>query len=154
MPILGGGGKLTSGLSFGSQVESWVQESQVKMRAVFQESVQELVSKAQSRIPIDTGFARASIRGSLTRMPSIDPKAAPASRSVKYPDRTGEVVVQIASAQLGDTIYVGWTANYVILLEYGSSMQAPLGFVGISAIEWPDIVERVTRELASRIGRA
>jgi hypothetical protein len=68
-----------------------------------------------------------------------------------YSDPTDVAVVVIADAKLSDTIFVGWTANYVQYLEWGHSSQAPAGFVGISAEEWPAIVAEVTDELKDQI---
>ncbi len=58
----------------------------------------------------------------------------------------------IANAKLTDTIFAGYTANYVQYLEYGHSSFAPQGFVGISAMEWPNIVAEVTAELKDKDG--
>ena len=139
----------TSGsLGFGKFIDDWVRKTDRRMLAVARESTQRLVSLCQSRIPIDTGFARASIQGSLSEMPSIDP----ASRGRK--DQTyaepQEVYTVIAGAELGDIIYVGWTASYVGFLENGHSKQAPAGFVRVSVLEWPQIVSQVVAEAKSR----
>lgn len=140
-------------LSFGAQLESWARETQERATAIFRASAQEVVSRCQARIPIDTGFARASIQASLSQMPKVSPGKA-GERNVTYPDTTPAVVLTIAGADLGDTFYVGWTAAYVVMLEYGHSMQAPLGFVGITAEEWPGIVREVTAQLGNRLGRS
>jgi len=136
---------------FNAQVDAFVRKTEQRLTAVFREASKRVVSKAQSRIPVDTGFARASIRASLQAMPRIEPLShgAPAAR---YPDTTPAVVLVIAGAEIKDTIYVGWTANYVSFLENGHSKQAPTGFVAISAQEWPTIVNQVAAELKGRIG--
>ncbi len=139
-----------SNLQFSAQVSDWVKQTQARMTAVFRESTQRVVSAAQARIPVDTGFARASIRGSLDSMPQIDP-AFRGQPGNTYAD-SGEVTLVIAGATLGQTIYVGWTANYVIYLENGHSQQAPSGFVRLAAMEWPRIVSEVSAEAKSRAG--
>jgi hypothetical protein len=136
-------------LRFGPDVDAWVKETTARIEAVFKESTKRVVSEAQARIPVDTGFARASIRGSLSDMPQIDPSMSRPKEGGSFSD-SGEWVTTIASARLGDTIYVGWTANYVIYLEYGSSSQAPSGFVRIAALQWQQIVAQVTAEAKSR----
>ncbi|HXU02761.1 MAG TPA: HK97 gp10 family phage protein [Polyangia bacterium] len=135
---------------FSATVSAWVLQTQARMNAVFRESTQRVVSQAQRRIPVDTGFARASVRASLEAMPPIDPTFRGDPGRTYAP--TGEVSVVIAGAQIGQTIYVGWTANYAIFLEYGSSQQAPNGFVRVSAQEWPRIVSEVSQEAESRAG--
>lgn len=140
-----------TGLTFSAEVDEWCRATQRRLNAVFRESTQRVVSEAQSRIPVDTGFARASIRASLSAMPKIDP-AFRGQKGQSYGDATGEVITVIAGAEVGHTIYVGWTAAYVGALEYGHSQQAPEGFVRIAAVQWPRIVAEVAAEAHSRAG--
>lgn len=148
---------VVSNLSFEAQVGEWVKKTEDRLLAVFRESSQRVISLAANGVPIDTGFARASIQASLTEMPAIDPSARPMrqrregeERGSLYTFEFGQVSLTINGAQIGDTIYAGWTAAYVIYLEFGSSMQAPLGFVRIAAAQWPQIVDEVAREAQSR----
>lgn len=140
-------------LDLGAQIDAWTKQTSQRMMAVYKGSVQELVSRAQSRIPVDTGFARASIRASLESMPSI---VLDASRNPdgSYSVDLSQIVLTINSVQPGQTIYIGWTANYVQFLEWGRSNQAPNGFIGITALEWPQIVageiEKAKNSVASR----
>jgi hypothetical protein len=140
-----------SNLDFASQVDAWVSKTRQRMESVFKESTQRTVSAAQAMIPVDTGYARASIRASLTSMPSIDP-ASFNKEGAPIPYDGAEVAGVIAAAELGGTIYVGWTARYVQFLENGHSKQAPSGFVRIAAMQFPDIVAQVTAEAKSRAG--
>lgn len=137
--------------NFGAQISDWVAQSEKRMEAVFKESTKRVISEAQRNIPVDTGFARASIRGSLQSMPQIDPNSRGAVGQA-YSDRTGEILTTIASAHLGDIIYVGWTASYVPFLEMGHSSQAPSGFIRLAALQWPQIVAAVSAELRTRVG--
>ncbi len=139
-----------SNLSFAAQIDSWVGATEQRMTAVFRESTQRTVSLAQSRIPVDTGFARASIRASLQSMPPIESGSRGTGQGYAYDPSA--VTVTINGAQLGQTIYVGWTAGYVGYLEYGHSKQAPSGFVGIAALQWQATVSAVTQELKGRAG--
>lgn len=135
-------------LQFGATVDAWARKTEARMAAVFHEATQRTVSLAQSRIPVDTGFARASIRGSLQSMPPIDPNASKPGGSVPYD--SSEIILTIAGAELGQTIYVGWTANYVQYLENGHSKQAPSGFVRLAALQWQNTVNEVVAEAKSR----
>lgn len=140
-------------MDLGAQLDAWTKESSARMLAVFKGATQEFVSRAQARIPVDTGFARASIRASLQSMPQIDPKAH-GNPGQRYTANLSDIVLTINSAKPGETIYIGWTANYVPFLEYGHSSQAPNGFIGITALEWPQIVageiEKAKNSVASR----
>lgn len=139
--------------TFEAQLDAWTKKTQERILAVYKGAAQEFVSRAQARIPVDTGFARASIRGSLSSMPQIDP-ALKGDPDRKYSFDLSPIVLLINSAKPGQTIYIGWTANYVQHLEWGHSSQAPNGFIGITALEWPQIVaaeiEKAKNSVASR----
>lgn len=125
-------------LDLGAQLDDWAKKSQARMEAVYKGSTQELISRAQQRIPVDTGFARASIRASLEKMPEIT--SVNGEKHKQYSVDISSIILVINSAKLGQTIYVGWTAKYVQQLEWGHSDQAPSGFIGVTALEWPQIV--------------
>lgn len=127
---------------FKTQVTEWVRASDSRMLAVARESLQRVVALMQSRIPVDTGFARASVRASLTSMPQVNTSAT-RDEKLTYSYDSSAVVAVIARAKLGETVFVGWTANYVEDLELGKSRQAPSGFIRVSAMEWPRIVHEV-----------
>lgn len=142
---------MATNLSFGAQIDAWCRKSEARMAAVAREATQRTVSKAQERIPRDTGFARASVRASLEAMPQIIPESrGKAGQSYNY--NSGEITLVLSGMQLGQTAYIGWTASYVPFLELGHSKQAPTGFVGISAMEWPATVSQVVQELKARVG--
>ncbi len=142
----------TSGLSFGAQVEAWVQETDQRMTAVFRDSTQELVSIMQEPVgsggntPVDTGFMRATVQASTSDMPSIDPRARPASDAEpgSYPYVSAPVSLVIAGAKLGQTIYVGYTAAYAAIQENRR------GFVRLAALQWQSIVDRSIAKAKAR----
>lgn len=138
-----------SNINFRAQVDDWVKATEQRMVAVFRESTQRTVSIAQSLIPIDTGFARASVRASTESMPSINSAAQPVDGQT-YGYDAGNITTTIAGAQLGSTIFVGWTASYAGILETGSSKQAPSGFVRLAALQWQVTVNQVVAEAKSR----
>jgi hypothetical protein len=124
------------------------------MLVVFQEATKRVVHQAQAgipHIPVDLGFARASILASLEAMPTID-LAKDNKERKSYSWDEGQVVLVIAGAGLGQTIYIGWTAAYVGALEHGHSQQAPSGFVRLAALEWQRIVSEVVAEAKARVG--
>ena len=137
----------TTNLNFGAQVDAWVMATKERAEAVFRESTKRTVSIAQAAVPVDTGFLRASIRASTSAMPTLS-AARPSSGS--FPNGAGDVVLTIAGAQLGQTIFVGYTANYAIYVEYGTSRMAPRGFVARAAQQWQATVNAVTADAKSR----
>ena len=140
--------------SFSATVDAWVLKSRARMLAVFQEGTKRMVSIAQSRIPVDTGFARASIRASLTEMPQVM-SSSDKGRTIgaNYLYDPGPIILTIANAKLGQPIYIGWTANYVGYLETGHSQQAPSGFIRVTALMWPQIIKEVIAEAKARASR-
>lgn len=140
--------------NFSATVDAWCRKTNARMTAVFRESTQRTVSLAQARIPVDTGFARASARASLQAMPPINPNASKpkiGSGAVSY--NSAEISLTIAGAELGQTIFVGWTANYAGELERGHSKKAPSGFVRLAALEWQRTVSQVVSEAKARVNQ-
>lgn len=139
----------THNLSFSAQLDAWVAELPERAERVWKESTKRISSIANNGVPVDTGFARASVRGSTESMPAINPGFDNKERK-PYADAFGEIVLVIENATLGQTIYIGWTASYMLPLELGHSKQAPSGFVRLSAMQWPRVVDEVTAEAKAR----
>jgi len=140
-----------AGVTFGATVSDWAAAADRRQVAIFKESTQRMDTLMQARIPVDTGFARASIRASTEAMPPIEATAAkPKAEKDSFQYDPMAISLVIASAKPGQRIFVGWTANYVQFLELGHSKQAPTGFIRVSALEWPRIVATVTQELKAR----
>ncbi len=135
--------------NYAATCDSWVRESEQRVEAVWKESTQRVASIANNGVPVDLGFARASIRASTEKMPQIDPSADNKEDAAATPD-FGNITMTIVSARLGQTIYIGWTAAYIVPLEYGHSTQAPSGFARLAAAQWPRIVQQVSAELKAR----
>lgn len=146
-----------TGQSFTAQIEAWVEKVKGGTEAVFKESAQAVVSEMQTargeggRMRIDTGFLRASLMASTSAMPYIDPTARPVPGQV-YPYDAAAIEAVIAGAELGETIYFGYTATYSAHREYGVRGQPPDAFVRSSAQRWPQIVNGKVAELKSRLG--
>lgn len=137
---------------FVATVDEWcLEKGKGRLEAIFKQATQKTVSITQSRIPVDTGFARASIRASLQSMPPIDQsKTKPTGGSFSYD--SGDITLTIAQAEIGMTIFVGYTAAYAGILEAGSSKQAPSGFVRLAALQWQQTVNEVVAEAKARVG--
>lgn len=142
-------------LDFGAQVDAWVLKTKQRTEAVFRESTQRTVAKMQlpvqagGNMPVDTGFLRASIRASLESMPRID-NADRKSSGGAFGWDDAVVTTTISNAQIGQTIYVGYTASYAPFVEYGSHGRQPRAFVGLAAQQWPVTVSQVVSELKQR----
>ena len=143
--------------TFSADVDEWVRQSEVRMEAVWKESTQRLIELANlrtskgGRMRVKTGFLSASGDASLTAMPLINPSARPVEGRV-YAFDIAPVIVVLAGASLGQTIYYGWTAAYAGHREFGSNGQPPDAFARGAAQRWDKIVAEVVVELKSRSG--
>jgi hypothetical protein len=135
--------------TFSADIEAWGRKTQARMLAIARESAQRVISVAQSRVPVDSGFLRASIRASNSEMPAIDPKARGDGTPVTYD--TGEIMLVIAGTELGQHLFVGYTASYSAAVHWGTSKMAPRLWVTLAAMEWPRIVSEVTQEAKTRV---
>jgi hypothetical protein len=133
-------------VGFAASVDAWAKASQQRMRAVFRESAQRLANEvrvpvaAGGNMPVKTGNLRRSLRGSTAAMPRLGEQGA------KYEDGSAQVTLAIAGAELGQTIYLGFQANYAPYMENRYQ------FVGLAAQRWQDIVRESVTELKRRTG--
>jgi hypothetical protein len=115
---------------------------------VFKEAAQELVSELNTLVPIDTGFLRASLRASTTAMPLLTRE----NTGGPMPDDMAEIVLVIAGAEAGDTIYLGYTANYAAYVHYGANGRPGRPWVAMVAQRWQAIVAQKAGEVRSLLG--
>lgn len=120
--------------TFTAQIKAFADRTQEKIEAVVKQSAQEVFSIAQTpkaqggRMPVDTGFLRNSLIASLN--------------GSTVGGGADAYVLAVAGAELGDTIFAGWTANYARFMEYGTS-KTPANFFMLSAAQqWQAIVAR------------
>jgi HK97 gp10 family phage protein len=140
--------------SFAAAIDEWTKQTEQRMTFVLKESAQRVFADMDRNIPVDTGFARASlqvaINAPLPPLNAVQPeglaKQDPNAKRVFPP----AYVLVIAGANLGDTITAGYTANYAGFLEYGSGTRPPRAFVRGAAQRWPQIVKGVISEARAR----
>ena len=120
---------------FDKQVKDWAAKTEKATLAVFRESAQRLAQQANvpraqgGNMPVDTGYLRNSQGASLQGMPSTG--AQPPA-------------LVLLSTKLGDSIYMGWTANYAIYME------VRYGFARLAAQNWDFIVDKAVAEVKRR----
>lgn len=133
---------------FSATVDAWVRKSKQKTEAVFKTAVQSTIDDMQTPVgaggnmPVDTGFLRASIQASLN---------APVLRQMPNPGGAAgfatDTSLVIAGAELGDTIYATYGANYAVYQEYGANGKPGRGFVRLAAQNWQANVNRAVAAL-------
>jgi len=126
---------------FGKQVEAFVKETELRLRLVLREAVQETVSRAQrvmirpeaspeailqsaleggdGRMPVVTGFLRASILAAIDKIPSGQ-SDNPGKEKFAVGSYVGEpisVALLKWDPNRDETLYVGWTAHYAKYVE-------------------------------------
>jgi hypothetical protein len=133
--------------SFAATVGDWCHKVPNALEAVFKESAQGLVSQLNELVPVDTGFLRASLMASTSAMPQL----TRANPGMPAPDDLGEIMLVIAGAEIGDTLYLGYTANYASYVHYGAQGRAPRPWVTMVAQRWVSIVEAKAAEVKQRL---
>lgn len=134
--------------SFSATVGAWAEKVPNALEVVFKEAAQELVSQLTELAPVDTGFLRSSLMASTTAMPQL----TRANPGVPVQADLGDIVLVINGADLGDTIYLGYTANYAAYVHYGTRGRAPRPWVTMVAQRWIAIVEAKAAEVKARLG--
>jgi len=146
-------------MGFADEVRAEVKEALQDVTTVFRYSVQDLVAEVKKEgpskgpppapgrggsMPVQLGNLRRSLRSSTSAMPQINPNL-----SEGISDGQAEIILTIAGAELGETVFLGFTAAYAQRLNYGFTGQDALGrtydqsgyhFVENAAARWEQIV--------------
>lgn len=134
--------------SFAAAVGGWAHAVEGALEVIFKESVQELVTQLNVLVPIDTGFLRASLRASTASMPVLSLDNPGGSHSIDV----GQIELVIMGADIGDTIYLGYTAKYGAHVHYGANGRSGRPWVDMVAQRWASIVAAKSAEVKSRLG--
>ena len=137
-------------VDFGEQIKRFREETEGKLRKVFQFSIEELTRELQTpvtaggRTPIDTGALIRSLEVRTDEMPRL------LQRGAEPVDYTSTNPGIIATLGIGDTAYIGFTVHYGPYNEFGTVRGTPSRFfVRGAAQNWPRIVERAVRRANS-----
>lgn len=143
--------------SFSAQVDAWVRKTERRMETVFKEAAQDVISEMQEvgpsvanpdstgsgHMPVDTGFLRASLQAKLNQSAGVQIQRPSGDENYAY--NASPVVLVIASANLGDTIFATYAASYA------SRMEERYGFVRLAAQNWQQIVNRRAKAVRDRV---
>lgn len=152
--------------SFTAQVHEIVRRNSRLMAMVAQEATQDLITATQTprgkggKMPVDTGFLRASGRMSLTGVPSgpVRPavKAAPKIKGLRgaakrsHEKKRSQMysapdTVSLGGFKLGMSIFWGWTAIYARRQELYN------GFLSSNVRNWQGFVDGAVRKLRDKL---
>ena len=136
---------------FGDQVRAFANKAKLRQEVIFRESAQELMDEANTpeaqggKLPVVTGFLRNSQAASTSGMPGAD---------------AGQPSLVLLKVEVGQTVWMGWTAVYALRMEHGFYgedklgrvyAQAGKGFARAAAQNWQFIVQRVAAQVKERI---
>lgn len=140
--------------SFTASIDAWVAETRARMDAVFKNSAEYVSEDVIDRTPVDTGFLRASLTASTVEPPEIRKDARPGKGATagSFAGPTNYALV-INNMELGQTLYMGFTASYARHVEYGARGRQGVGMVRLAAQAWPDHVARAVREAKAAVRR-
>lgn len=127
--------------SFSAQVSERTSTYRRRIEATFKSSAQDIAEEVTTpvsqggKMRVDTGFLRSSLLGSTSAMPLIDRSARPAEGQ-SYSPTDADIELVILGAQLGQTIFLGFTASYAGIREVKDR------FVLSAAQNWQNTVDR------------
>lgn len=130
-----------------TQIDRFIVKTEARMLAVVRESIKSVVEESQTpkakggRMPVKTGFLRASGQAALDRIPTGPSKGDPAGN---YNWGGGPLNVVLARMQLDDTFVWGWTAVYARKQEVFN------GFLGASLQNWQSHVNKAVAKFRNR----
>lgn len=138
--------------SFSATTSKWVSDSKRAQRSIFASSAQALAqdvtrtNREGGLLPIDTGNLQTSFTVSQTAMPQIDAQDQEYARN--------DWTFTIASAHVGDPLYMGFRAPYGPRQNYGFQGTDSAGrtynqggkfFIEASAAKWNKFVKEAER---------
>lgn len=132
-------------MTFKLQVDKFIADSEELVIAVAQDAIQDLAIEANTpvsqggRMRVDTSFLRNSITAKIGSLPSGQ-NVAPENYSLKEWKPTGILPV-INSFELGQVIYIGWTANYA---QYRENKDF---FARTAAQNWQQLISKSAMKL-------
>lgn len=142
---------MTNNSSFVRIVDKFVVDTKGALEAVFKTAAQDAFNAVAELTPVDTGFLRASLTATLHKPLPIRPgyhgykPPGHVKGEVIYPQQSYSLVIN--SAQLGQTIYAAFTAEYAAHVEFGTSKQAAHGMVRLTVQRWPAIVNHAVAKV-------
>lgn len=134
---------------FEDQVTQWTKQTEQRLTSAYRASIQDLVEEAQEprgsggNLPVDTGFLRSTGDAAIDKLP-VGESQNPGG-SFSWSPETALLVIN--RAQLGDTVFFGWTA------EYATYMENRYGFVRLAIQNWSQIVNNASRRIEREVRR-
>lgn len=134
---------------FGRQVLGWTRKVYKTRDEVFRAAFMMLVDELQEACPKDTFFLMSSLEASTAGTPPMTRKnPAPNAPAGSFSFDRGTIVGVVESAEYGQKLYLGYTAEYAGMVHDGHGSYAGNPWVSLVTQRWQAIV----KEAAGRIG--
>lgn len=111
--------------------------------------VHDVMASIVERSPVDTGYFRANWRHGLDGAPE---GTVPVVGTSESPAPPPDLPLLAAGSGTGHVHYIVNNASYAWALERGHSQQAPQGVVGLTVLEFEQIVREATAEARASTG--
>ncbi|MGN6538945.1 MAG: HK97 gp10 family phage protein [Mesorhizobium sp.] len=146
--------------SFAATVGKWAEAVPEALLAVFRESAQELAKqltdqlasmvyeKPESSNYKRTQFLLSSLLASTTEMPLANRK----NPGVTVTPNFEQVEFVINNAELGETIFLGYSSEYGPFVHFGTSKMPPRPWVSMVSQRWQGIVADKAADVKQRFG--
>ena len=133
---------------FGRAVLGFTNKVYKTREEIFKRSFLRLADEMQASCPRDTHFLLSSLEAATNKTPAMtrknpNPNAPPGTFSW---DRS-QVVGVVESAQAGQKLYLGYTAEYAGVVHDGHGNVEPKPWVTLVTQRWKSIVDDVAREV-------
>lgn len=132
---------------FALSVERWTKKVEDRALQVFTGIVLELLNRVKEYTPVDTGWLRANWVDRLNESGESQPRPEGAERGAYESYQPPELYAAIASASLGDTIYIVNDVPYAGYVEYGTSRMEAVGMLRRTIQDAPQIADEVVRKV-------
>ena len=135
--------------NFGKEIERLAEKYKKRFRAVSKGSVEKTIEIMQTtkgnagRLPLDTGFLRASLGANIGSMPSGE--SVNPGGSFSYTGTATSVALLKWKPERGEVFYAGYTAMYARFME------AENGFLRGAVELWPRTVNEVAQKVKALI---
>lgn len=127
-----------AGQEFSLAIAAWCEKSADRADLVLRKVALDIGARVVLRSPVDTGRFRANWQYGVS---------GPNTATLVAADKSGQssiarIAAGVATARLGDVIYISNALPYALRLETGWSKQAPAGMVGLTVTEFQSAIDR------------
>lgn len=147
--------------SFSATIEAWARRAKDAEKFIFQRAAQRLAHELTDEVtrlvydqptvpsyPKRTGFLKASLVASTTELPRLSLDNPGHDVAMDF----GPIELVINGSDIGDTIYLGYTAKYGAMVASGASGRPPKPWVDLVVQRWKTIVAEVAAEVKAEAG--